>query len=248
MIISHKFQFIFVKTAKTAGTSIEMYLSSICGPNDIFTPFSLTEKNHVPRNFQGWFNPIPELIIKTKFNRGVRDANLKLTIRDFLSKRKFFHHIPAWQIRERINRRIWDGYYKFCVERNPWDKVVSGWYWYNQKYNNPISLDKYIVILEKRIQERRSGVGVYPYNYFNYVDPMSEKLLTDRIIYYENLDEELKSIFKLLGITIGTSLGIHAKSGYRGDKGRYRDTINNRHRDIIGKLFYQEIKLHGYSY
>lgn len=39
MIISHKHNFIFIKTAKTAGSSIEAYLSPFCGESDIVTPF-----------------------------------------------------------------------------------------------------------------------------------------------------------------------------------------------------------------
>ena len=40
MIISHEHKFIFLKTRKTAGTSIELALSGLCGPDDIITPIS----------------------------------------------------------------------------------------------------------------------------------------------------------------------------------------------------------------
>lgn len=38
MIILHKHQFIFIKPQRTAGTSVELLLSRICGPDDVITP------------------------------------------------------------------------------------------------------------------------------------------------------------------------------------------------------------------
>ena len=38
MILSHKYKFIFLKTNKTAGTSIELALSKFCEAEDIITP------------------------------------------------------------------------------------------------------------------------------------------------------------------------------------------------------------------
>ena len=40
MIISHKYKFIFIKTQKTAGSSIELYLSRFCGKDDIIIPMT----------------------------------------------------------------------------------------------------------------------------------------------------------------------------------------------------------------
>jgi hypothetical protein len=56
MIISHKYKFIFIKTAKTAGTSIEVFLSSLCGENDILTPIFPHVEPHRARNHDGYYN------------------------------------------------------------------------------------------------------------------------------------------------------------------------------------------------
>jgi len=54
VIISHEHKFIFLKTKKTAGTSIELALSQLCGPDDIIAP--ITEGDEVlgaPRRIYG---------------------------------------------------------------------------------------------------------------------------------------------------------------------------------------------------
>ena len=38
MILSHKYKFIFVKPAKVAGTSLELALRPLLGPDDVATP------------------------------------------------------------------------------------------------------------------------------------------------------------------------------------------------------------------
>jgi hypothetical protein len=35
VIVSHRHRFIFIKTTKTAGTSVEMFLRQFCGPVDL---------------------------------------------------------------------------------------------------------------------------------------------------------------------------------------------------------------------
>ena len=88
MILSHKHKFIFIKTKKTASTSLEIVLSKLCGKDDIITPVSeLTwtgqirrfEKNNEedlrkkinapnPQNFKGSFLFESFFLIKQLFH------------------------------------------------------------------------------------------------------------------------------------------------------------------------------------
>ena len=52
-IVSHQFGFIFCKTRKTAGTSLEVFLARRCGPTDIVTPIYPPNPEHRPRNHCG---------------------------------------------------------------------------------------------------------------------------------------------------------------------------------------------------
>jgi len=54
MIISHKHRFIFIKTMKPAGTSLEICLSGICGPEGGISPISSgDERARQARGFRG---------------------------------------------------------------------------------------------------------------------------------------------------------------------------------------------------
>ena len=51
MIISHRYKFIFIKTHKTAGSSMEMALGPLCGPDDIIAPMESNIGTGIPRNY-----------------------------------------------------------------------------------------------------------------------------------------------------------------------------------------------------
>src|SRR6202171_6482610 len=188
MIISHKYKLIFIKTAKTAGTSIEVFLSKQCGPMDIVTPIAPPIEGHQPRNYQGFINPISEIIeTPGKFLSALRRA--------FVSREKFYNHIPASLVQKRVPAHVWNGYFKFCVERNPWDKVLSHYHMRAAPQRGSLSLADYL------------GMVSFPLNYFRHTAPAAEKIIVDRVLRYENLMDDLSEVFSKLNVHFEDNLG-----------------------------------------
>ena len=230
MIISHKYRFIFIKCHKTAGTSIETYLSPLCGQDDVFTPFGIPEHGHQPRNYKGLFNPFNEIFVTS-------GNNWQKPIRDFRRKNKFFNHIAAFRVRCRVQRKIWDGYFKFCVERNPWDKALSHYHFIRKRFGIDVSFDTYL-------KEGRTCLNFQ--NYTDFGNP--NKIIVDRILIYDNLNEELQNVFDLLGIPFSGRLGVRAKGGYRLDKGPYQENLNSDQIEKIKRIYQHEINLHNFEF
>lgn len=202
MIISHKHKFIFIKTVKTAGTSLEVFLSQQCGPQDLVTPIIPHVEPHLARNHEGYYN-----------------------------------HIPAFQIRHKIAPQIWRSYFKFCVERNPWDKTLSYYHMVNHRSENGVAFNDYLATKQ------------FPLNYPWYTEPGNpNKIIVDRIIRYENLIPELHSVFQDLGIAFNGSLGVNAKSEHRTDRRPYQEIYTPGQAKLVRTVFQQEILLHGYEY
>lgn len=103
MLISHKYKFIFTKTVKTAGTSVEIYFEPYCvGPEEWTC-------QHGRDEYESDFGVV-----------GYRGANQ--------GHQKWWGHMPAEIIRDLVTPEIWESYFKFTVVRNPFDKMVSAWY------------------------------------------------------------------------------------------------------------------------
>jgi hypothetical protein len=229
MILSHKYKFIFIKTAKTAGTSIEVFLSKHCGPSDVLTPIEPSVEGHQPRNYEGFINPVPEIL--------ERPGKIFSALRHSITSReKFYRHMPALEVRTRVPSDVWNGYFKFCVERNPWDKVLSHYYMHAAREGGSISLDEYL------------ARGRFPINFFRYTDRAGKKIIVDRILRYENLLTDLGEVFSQLEIPFEGALGVQAKSEYRTDRRPYQQVFSDEQRKLVERAFAKEIALHGYHF
>ena len=227
MILSHKYRFIFIKTRKTAGTSVEISLSRFCGPDDVITPISVKDElirrkmGVGPRNYDG-FLPDWKALRHGRLARGFR----------------YWNHMRASQIRRRVGRRIWNSYFKFCFERNPWDKTVSLFH-HERKHKKAHRWEDNI---ESFLQHREHRL---PSDFRRYT--IGGLVAVDRIGRYEQLEHDLTHICQQVGIEFDGWLP-RAKGNFRTDRRHYTDVLNARQRDIVSKRFAQEIQLLGYSF
>lgn len=108
-LISFEHQFIFIKTTKTAGTSIEIDLSQRLEDDAIVTPIIPAVDQHLPRNY---LSPKGEQI--------------------------FWNHMSTQQIEQRLGSEAFSKMFKFCVEREPVDKCISYFHMFrNSPTHNP---------------------------------------------------------------------------------------------------------------
>lgn len=209
MIISHRYKFIFLKTAKTAGTSIEIALSKFCGSKDIITPIYPEEEMRTQLNYRGAQN--------------------------YLSG-GFYNHISAAQIKNLIGDRVWNSYYKFCFERNPWDRFVSYYYWHCQSEPRP-SIAEFLDSNPLSLLTRK-GFDLYT---------IDGKIVVDRVCFYENLNQEIEQLQIQLGLPESIKLP-RAKSSSRKDKRSYREILDETQKKQIGEIFSKEISLFNYKF
>ena len=229
MIISHKHKFIFIKTVKTASTSIEVFLSRHCGPEDVLTPVRPAVAGHEERNYEGSTYPIFD-VFKKPF------GPLSDLRHPFRKRESFYNHMPAWLIQKRVRPEIWNSYFKFCVERNPWDKVLSHYHMNASRAGGALTFDEYLTR------------GKLPLNYPRYTDRSGQKIIVDRVARYENLLADLAEIFARVNVPFEGTLGVTAKSEYRTDRRPYQQVFTENQRRIVERVFAREIELHGYRF
>lgn len=231
MIISHKHKFIFFKTAKTAGTSIEVALRAHCSDEDIITPIIEERMDGLPAGTRPAQNYSKPFSWYTKADWLYLIKNLKAP--------QYFNHYPAHNLFVSIDPDIWSSYYKFCFARNPWDRVISYYYWsqYREdKSPDKQSLDEFITSHDvSRLNQL--GYELYTYN---------DAVLVDKVYAFEDLAgsiDDLQQRFSFNRLELPK-----LKSGYRKDKRHYREIFTDSQAQFIAEKFAKEIALMDYIY
>jgi hypothetical protein len=247
MLLSHRYQFIFIKTVKTAGTSVESYFEPYCMFDGEW------EQSHARNEYVSEAGII-----------GARAQRHQKLWKRQLRKPKYRNHMPAWEIKNLVGDNIWNNYFKFTVVRNPFDKLVSKYLFKEMKINNyygkvhlfsrklksMMSTKKSPLDCaegETEIERFRSWLknGANPVDRDKYM--IENHVCVDYFIRFENLQEDIKEVCERLSLPFDPKRIPEFKKGHRNNEIPVKDYYDQETEDIVRNLYDWEIKKFGYK-
>jgi hypothetical protein len=232
MIISHTHKFIFIKSEKTAGTSIEAALSNACEGDDVVTPL-----NDYPFNRDEKGNMVHRAMNADRLDWWNRDIG---------------QHVDALTIRSKLPDDVWNSYLKVSIVRDPWDRVVSLYTWKTRNEPSMKPRKRLIHRLGVPFDEVRELQklfaefvrGAWETNDRYYI--IDGKLCVDFVIRYENLVDDFGALSKKLRLT---QLSVpRLKSGIRPGQYHYSQYYNDESKAIVDERHKNDIRLFGYEF
>jgi len=236
MLVSHRKKFIYTKTAKTAGTSVESYFEQFCMPEGEWTP----EHNR-------------DIHVSEAGIIGFRGANRP-------KDTEWFNHMSAKRIKTQIGDEIWNSYLKFCVVRDPFDKAVSAFYHFYKSRESSGTKPEY-----KSWKQRLKGL-FRPEPKFNTISEEFEHWLKsgamvldrdkymiddtfclDEVIRYENLQGDMRMICEKIGVEFDPAQLPQFKAGIRDDKVGLSEIYTPKAVKIVSDLYDYELERFGYK-
>ena len=191
MIISHKHKFIFIKPQKTAGTSVELMLSRVCGDKDTITPLGFDPDPNVGEKNKSI--PPQNYYRKKPLKHWQVNEVYYYLFKNTKANSNYWEHLHPNLIRQYVGDEIWHSYKKISIVRNPWDQAVSHFLW-QKKYGFKGGTSDFESYLDS------SYVSLFP---FYYIDG---EFIIDEVLRFENLKEDTEKLFDKLNIGIALDL------------------------------------------
>jgi len=229
MIICHTQRILFVKTKKVAGTSFEIALSGLCGPDCTITPISPVDEELRQqlgcRGAQNYQHPV--------WHVGPDKTAHKCPV-------TFYNHIPAAEIRDAVPDALWSQYRKVTLVRNPFDVAISMYYWQDhvsQLAAKGIDFGRFVASM---------GDGL---NFNTEIAPLDGPARMDHYLRYEHLHDDIESLgVKGLADVLDV---LKSKANIRPKTGASMQEIYSRHpeaAETVARACRAQIDAFGYSH
>ena len=204
-IVSHEHKFIFLKTMKTAGTSVEMALAPHLGDDDTFSSGQIVHdagyrKRHHAKTRIHHFRPADLVGVV----RGLMDDQFHRNRGDGTTGRwkRLLHlrqHASACEVQRFVGRVEWNDYWKVCFERNPWDRMLSYYFFRKKAHGFEFSFEEWLrAALAGGERDRRRMFAQDVRN--DQIYSIGKSIAVNRVYRYEDIDESFRDIAKRLNL------------------------------------------------
>lgn len=183
----------------------------------------------------------------------IKSVHVSQTSRRF----PFYHHISAYELKKVFERRgwRWQEYNRFCVVRNPYDRVVS-LYHHHKKLRDRAPNEKH---LYERVRDRLVPTPSFR-DYVLRLNPRTRLAapfqkfigdeagdpLVDDIMIFEKLDSMLPRYLQSIGVRVGAGDIPHLNAST--NRGNYRAYYDEATRRRVHDVYCATIKRFGYSF
>ncbi|WP_417310467.1 sulfotransferase family 2 domain-containing protein [Devosia sp.] len=251
MIISHKHKFIFIHCPKTAGSSITSALAPLLGVRDI-------QIGHFPETIPLGIVP-PLAMIARSFTftgaktiagniRAGKPMNKAFDAAVKASYRKALGPVPAHASAVNVRRafpKSWEEYSSFCVVRNPYDRVVSDYFYRTNKMSTRPEFSNYLrAVLGDERNELSSRLYGNPIKTWPLYTADSRPIVS-RVLRYENLEDDFPRFMASINVQPAPQLP-RLKQGIRNEAG-FRQFFQSQDVDLMKRHFGEELDHYGYT-
>lgn len=174
--------------------------------------------------------------------KGWRRFLANLPVPEDPDKVAFPLHVPARWARLKLPRTVFDGYLKFAVRRNPYDRAVS----YVQFLKQTPHLKRYPHYKDASFEEALEMMGRRRRSetQLDMVADRNGEMLIDRVLHMESLDEEFEALGRDLALGSGLTLPRHNTTR----RGHYLEHFTSGAAvDKVRELFAADFDAFGYS-
>ena len=220
---------------KTASSSMEIALSQVLGPDDILTPArkGLDELRKTGPGGQNYRLDHPDVPRRPMWRQlfGRPERYYHPTV-------GFYEHMPAWRVKRYLGDDIWNSYFKFAFERNPWDRQVS-FYHYKTRSKPEGKVPAFEEFLAKGAKALVNNWEIYA---------LGDEVALDFVGRYEEVEQDFEKVLQAIGLSGGIALPKTNVGKGKPKSKSYRDYYSDETRDLVARNSAREISYFGYEF
>lgn len=213
LVISKKHKYIFFHLPKNAGVSISKTLIN-------------QEKS---LKIKRYFSYVCRKLLKKKDNFYFSLSDKELIF--------FNSHITCYNFFDIFNKKVFNDYFKFAVIRNPWDRMVSR-YFYSKKIDSKFKNFSFEDFINFDLEK-----NMHVLNQYEFCTKDKVNFCLDKIIKFENINDDFNQISSI--IFGNKNLLNHSN---KTDHSDYREYYNDNLKDKIYRNFKKDLNFFNYDF